>query len=59
MANDTADALIDRHPEAEQVLTRLNSILCKLEIDTVCVLDDVSGPFCLTSDDYYNADVDE
>lgn len=57
--NDTADALVDRHPDATPVLARLNTILCKLEIDQVCVIDDVSGPFCLTADDYYNADVDE
>lgn len=53
------DALVDRHPDAVPVLGRINTILCKLEIDQVCVLDDLSGPFCLTADDYYNADVDE
>lgn len=59
MANDTADALVDRHPEAVPVLARLNTILCRLDIETVCVMDDVNGQFCLASDDYYNADVDE
>lgn len=59
MGNDTTDALIDRHPEAVPILARLNTVICKLEIDQVCVLDEESGPFCLTPDDYYNADVDE
>lgn len=53
------DALVDRHPEAVSILGRLNTILCKIEIDQVCVLDRVSGPFCLTTDDYYDADVDQ
>lgn len=51
-------AIIDRHPDAVPILGRLNTILCKLEIDQVCVVDDVRGQFCLTPDDYYNADVD-
>lgn len=59
MSNDTMDALVNRHPEAVSVLGRLNTILCKVEIEQICVLDRVSGPFCLTTDDYYNADVDQ
>lgn len=59
LANDTAAAIVDRHPDAVPVLARLNTVLVRLEIDQVCVIDDVNGPFCLTSDDYYNADVDE
>lgn len=59
MSNDTMNALVNRHPEAVPVLARLNTIICQIEIDQICVLDRVSGPFCLTSDDYYNADVDQ
>lgn len=59
MYNDTMDCLVDRHPDAVSVLGRLNTILCKLEIDQICVIDKVIGPFCLTDVDYYNADVDE
>ncbi|XP_031624507.1 uncharacterized protein LOC116341532 isoform X1 [Contarinia nasturtii] len=59
MFNDTNDAILDRHPDAAPVLSRLNTILVRLEIDQVCVIDDVSGPFCLPADSYYNADVDE
>lgn len=59
MYNYTADALVDRHPEAVPVLARINTILCKIEIDQVCIMNDLSGPFCLIPDDYYNADVDE
>lgn len=59
MYNDTMDVLVDRHPDAVPVLGRLNTILCKIEIDQICVIDKVNGPFCLTDADYYNADVDE
>lgn len=58
MFNETSDALLSRHPDAAATLTRLNTILVKLEIDQVCVIDDISGAFCLPADSYYNADVD-
>lgn len=57
--NIAADALVSRHPEANSVLARINTIICQIEIDDVCVSNELSGPFCLTPDDYYNADVDE
>lgn len=59
MFNETSDALLNRHPDAAPILNRLNTILCRLEIDQVCVIDDANGQFCLAADDYYNADVDE
>lgn len=59
MFNDTMDVLANRHPDAVPILGRLNTIICKLEIDQICVIDKVNGPFCLTDEDYYNADVDE
>lgn len=52
-------AIVSRHPDAVPVLGRLNTILCRLEIDQVCFSDEDRGQFCLTADDYYYADVDE
>lgn len=58
-ANNTIAAITSRHPYAETIATRLNTLLCKIEIDQICVVDETVGPFYLTVDDYYNADVDE
>lgn len=58
-ANNTIAAITSRHPYASAIATRLNTLLCKIEIDQICVIDEMAGAFYLTSDDYYNADVDE
>lgn len=51
--------ILNRHPQSVTVLQRLNTILCRIEIEQACVLDDSIGYFCVSADDYYNADVDE
>lgn len=52
-------AIVSRHPDAVPVLGRLNTILCRLEIEQICFPDETLGQVCLTADDYYYADVDE
>lgn len=57
--NETMAAIVSRHPDAVPVLGRLNTILCRLEIEQVCFPDEPVGQNCFTADDYYYADVDE
>lgn len=58
-ANSTIEAITSRHPYAAAIATRLNTLLCKIEIEQICVIDETIGTFYVTVDEYYNADVDE
>lgn len=58
-ANGIIEAITSRHPFAATIATRLNAILCKIEIEQICVIDELIGPYYLAADEYYNADVDK
>lgn len=57
--NFAADAFLSRHPASPRWIKRHNSILAKIEIKQIAVLDYYGGQHYVTVDDYYNANIDE
>lgn len=57
--NFAAEAFLSRHPASPRWIKRHNSILAKIEIKQIAVLDYYGGQHYVTVDDYYNANIDD
>lgn len=51
-------AMLSHHPASVNWLKTHNFFLCKLNISSICVLDWYGGPHFVTSEDYFNAELD-
>lgn len=51
-------AMVSHHPASINWLNTHDFFLCKLNISSICVLDWYGGPHYISTDDYFNAELD-